>query len=1205
MSGIYMVSAQKPTAVTHSCLGRITSERDLNLVICKSTLVEIYLVNSEGLKFIKQFQIWGVVENLNTVKAKSDKKDMILITTTRYDTMVLTCELNADGLTYDIITRAHGNFKNTIPRQSSIHMITAVDCTTKATPLIAIKCYDGVLKTIPLFHDSKQLDILNMAMDDLNVIDFQFLNCYENYTIGLVTKEPTNRLTFKIYEIENVITCKNLNKLVWSSDIADSQAFIIPVPEPCGGVIIVGTQSITYYNKLNKGSLPNQYYMIQKSPNFLNFGEINNYCKIDANGQRYILSTILGQLHMLILEYEEGMNYNYKVVDMRFEPLGEASIVDSMSYVDNGVIFLGSKFGDSQLIKLSEHKNEHGTHINVLETYTNLGPILDMLVVDIEKQGQGQLITCSGGHRNGSLRVIRSGIGIQENANVELPGIKTIWPLKISSNEYDDHLVLSFFNYTKIFSFFDEEFEDIELDGVDLQSQTLFCSNVAHDQIVQITPNAVRLLKIDNRSECKLKVVSSWSPEDDQLISLGTANTHQVLVAVRNELFYFKINDGALDLAKSVKLDHEIACLDISPFKENQVAELCAVGLWVDISIRLLRLDDLEQIHQEPIKGDVIPRSILIESLESVPYLFVSLGDGSVISFVIAKAKQDISDDSSKSFELTEQRRVVLGTLPTILRKFRSMKPVPSNNIFACSDRPSVISTTNQKLIYSSVNLKQVDYMCQINSKAYPYSLALISGGLLRIGTIDNIQKLHIRTVQLNETARRIAYQSETQTFGVVTFRIDLVTQKGELKPLTPCASTQCPNQLISKPSGGLITQKSSSVDANSDNSATNGLATSSKNAADVFGFDSSAQYDNTQIIYSFLILNQNTFEVMHAVQFQVSESVVSVLSMNFDNDPANNYYIVGTAYVIDDEPEPKAGRLLVFRYGENKLTQVCEKELKGTPYCMLNFNGKLLISVNNALKLFEFKDNQLNLLTTYPESIFILSLKCKNDFVLLGDVMKSCSLLNYRHDTNTFELVAKDHTPVWLNSIEIVDDDNFLIGDCYQNILSLRKDSGQSNEEERKCLQNNGCIHLGEQINIYRHGSLGMQQQSNEIFNTHFQGSILAGTVSGSIILFAQLSPLMFKILNELQTRLAKYISTAGKIQYDKWRDFESNKRNESYKNFIDGDLIESFLDLSPSEAAAVVKDFKVDNSTVGHTDEEYGVSYFTKLVEELSRIH
>lgn len=76
------------------------------------------------------------------------------------------------------------------------------------------------------------------------------------------------------------------------------------------------------------------------------------------------------------------------------------------------------------ILQLVETPNEIGSYINILETYTNLGPILDMLVVDIEKQGQGQLITCSGGHKNGTLRIIRSGIGIQESANIELTGIK-------------------------------------------------------------------------------------------------------------------------------------------------------------------------------------------------------------------------------------------------------------------------------------------------------------------------------------------------------------------------------------------------------------------------------------------------------------------------------------------------------------------------------------------------------------------------------------------------------------------------------------------------------------------------------------------------------------------------------------------------------------------------------------------------------------
>jgi hypothetical protein len=88
---------------------------------------------------------------------------------------------------------------------------------------------------------------------------------------------------------------------------------------------------------------------------------------------------------------------------------------------------------------------------------------------------------------------------------------------------------------------------------------------------------------------------------------------------------------------------------------------------------------------------------------------------------------------------------------------------------------------------------------------------------------------------------------------------------------------------------------------------------------------------------------------------------------------------------------------------------------------------------------------------------------------------------------------------------------------------------SGQSNEEERKDLICHGCIHLGEQINIFRHGFLGMHQQSNESLSSHISGNVLAGTVNGAIILFCQLSPSLYKILDELQTRLSKYLITAG----------------------------------------------------------------------------
>ena len=64
--------------------------------------------------------------------------------------------------------------------------------------------------------------------------------------------------------------------------------------------------------------------------------------------------------------------------------------------------------------------------------------------------------------------------------------------------------------------------------------------------------------------------------------------------------------------------------------------------------------------------------------------------------------------------------------------------------------------------------------MCPLNAEAYPDSLVLATDSTVTIGTIDEIQKLHIRTIPLKETPRRITYQEQTQTFGVITMRHDI-----------------------------------------------------------------------------------------------------------------------------------------------------------------------------------------------------------------------------------------------------------------------------------------------------------------------------------------------------------------------------------------------------------------------------------------------
>ena len=106
--------------------------------------------------------------------------------------------------------------------------------------------------------------------------------------------------------------------------------------------------------------------------------------------------------------------------------------------------------------------------MEVLATHTNIGPIRDMCLVDNDRQGgQRQLVTCSGAYKDGSLRVIRSGIGLQEQASLEVPGIKALWSLRTHEDaEFDKYLVQSFVGETRILAIENEEMGEVSIYSV-------------------------------------------------------------------------------------------------------------------------------------------------------------------------------------------------------------------------------------------------------------------------------------------------------------------------------------------------------------------------------------------------------------------------------------------------------------------------------------------------------------------------------------------------------------------------------------------------------------------------------------------------------------------------------------------------------------------------------------------------------------------
>lgn len=77
------------------------------------------------------------------------------------------------------------------------------------------------------------------------------------------------------------------------------------------------------------------------------------------------------------------------------------------------------------------------------------------------------------------------------------------------------------------------------------------------------------------------------------------------------------------------------------------------------------------------------------------------------------------------------------------------------------------------------------------------------------------------------------------------------------------------------------------------------------------------------------------------------------------------------------------------------------------------------------------------------------------------------------------------------------------MLHDIPLNIIFLIG-SAATTDEERQQMQEIGHFHLGDLVNIFRHGSLVMQHSGDTTTPTH--GCILFGTVNGAIGNFSKL---------------------------------------------------------------------------------------------------
>ena len=295
----------------------------------------------------------------------------------------------------------------------------------------------------------------------------------------------------------------------------------------------------------------------------------------------------------------------------------------------------------------------------------------------------------------------------------------------------------------------------------------------------------------------------------------------------------------------------------------------------------------------------------------------------------------------------------------------------------------------------------------------------------------------------------------------------------------------------------------------------------------------------------------------------------------------------------------------------------MCDKEHPGRD--KNNSNSMDIVSVSSrGCPVASDENISLQYECGHQGHILALYLKTHGDYVLVGDLLRSVTLLQYKAADATLEEVARDFNSNYMRAVEVVgDDEHFLGADDSGNIFTVRRQSDAATDEMRSKMESQGTFHLGDAINVFCRGSLNSEPMEQEgttaatssssssssskavlsSLSKNVSGglaavagpgsvSILFGTISGAIGTIITLNQESFSFFSALERALKIAVVPEGGFSHDDWRSFYNERRSNPQRNIVDGDLVEQFLNLERDQLEHVVRQMNDDLTTASATN-------------------
>jgi DNA damage-binding protein 1 len=709
------------------------------------------------------------------------------------------------------------------------------------------------------------------------------------------------------------------------------------------------------------------------------------------------------------------------------------------------------------------------------------------------------------------------------------------------------------------------------------------------------------------------------------------------------------VNLNSFDEIKNFSTSMDID-YDLSAVRSGRKSKIVAIGLWDDSNVLVLSLDDdslLRIVSRVQLNSDVtgqqtyytnaaqkMARSVCLVTLgnsrscnnntnrskegnNAVNMILVGLGDGVLVSFLVNER-----EDGSWTF--TSRREVSIGTRALGLVAFPKLTGEKGSCVLATGDRPTIIylsggsirSSKTSRLCYSNIHLScddefengvnsSIDKNAQLivnvatpfrasslldNDSNYSqdsYSLCISDDAVMRIGVIDNIQKLHVTTHKLGMPPRKVAHDVKNRLLCV-----------------------------------GCIDHNASSAKYSAR------VETNMGNCVRFFDDSTFDEIDRIDLHPYEMILSLTCTQLKVIKNDSPSDSSAVKESEDADARASfNPYIIMGTGYGYPEDDEPSRGRIIVLECSKDrsnsifsrKVKQVTELQVRGGVFSICSFyDGTILASINSKTRLCRLvgghKDNGVNLkivgaghhghimslhVRSLSESISAAGSNKREQLAIVGDMVRSISVLKYYDEFQTLEEIARDFNQNWVTAVEMLTDNIYLGAENFNNIFALRRNPYSSSQEVRCRLDTTGVFHLGEMVNKFLKGSLVLPSHTtsnSENLSTYGQfvgdsdggqrkmtpkigSQTLFGTVDGTLGSIIGLDANTCTFFLALQRSMAKIVKPIGHLKHDDYRSFRLPRSSQSSRGFIDGDFVESFAELDPMVMESIVQEMNMED--------------------------